>query len=207
MVRGAILRRGGVRRRAVLLLAAGAAALLLAAAGRTGLAADTNVTGTASITGGDLTLTVPGSIAWTAQLTGYDQAVSTPVSIGVTDATGSGAGWNVTVKATTFATGGGLTLPADVLSVNGSAASKDAGTAPTAACAPGSTCALPANGTSYPVAVPASASPTPVKVASAAADTGLGAVDLASRFWLALPANVKAGTYTGSLTFGLNAGP
>ena len=202
MEREGVLGRGSWRA----LLLAGAAALLLAAGVRS-VAADTNVPGTASITGGNLALSVPASIAWTATLNGYDQAVSTPVSIVVNDATGSGAGWNVTVKATTFTTTGGLSLPANALSVNGSAAGAGATAAPAATCAAGSTCVLPTNGVSYPVAVPASASPTPVKIASAAADTGRGAVDLAARFWLSLPAGVKAGTYSGTLTFGLNAGP
>lgn len=192
-----------------LALAAAAAGLLAAAALPLGSAfADQDTsTGTATISAGPLELTVPSAINWTATLTGYDQAVQTPVDLNVTDATGSASGWNVTLAATHFQDGT-KQLPSNTLSVNGSATSKDDATAFAQACATGSTCVLPSNATTYPVAVTTAASnPTAVKIASAAADTGLGSVDLDANFWLSLPANVKAGTYVSTLTFNLNTGP
>ena len=67
----------------------------------------------------------------------------------VNDATGSGAGWNVTVSATTFATGAKSLANSGTLQITGSSSAESATTAPDAVCNSGSTCTLSLNGTTY----------------------------------------------------------
>src|SRR5690606_3996427 len=51
---------------------------------------------TATVTGGDLTMTTPAAGNFTANITGVDQTVNTTLAaFSVSDLTGSGAGWNV----------------------------------------------------------------------------------------------------------------
>jgi uncharacterized protein (UPF0333 family) len=75
--------------------------------------------------------------------------------------------------------------------------------------ATGSTCTLPTDSTTYPVAVTtAASSPTAVKVYDTAASTGLGQVTISNvGWWLAIPANTLAGTYTSTITVQVNSGP
>lgn len=86
-------------------------------------------------------------------------AASVPGRLGGSDGAGVGRarapGWHSTVSATTFTTGGGTphTLAdTGTFSTNGSVTSISGTGAPTAACASGSTCTVPTNTTTYPVA-------------------------------------------------------
>ncbi len=122
------------------------------------------------------------------------------------------------VSATTFSTGGGSpsTLAnIGTLSTNGSLTSISGSTAPTATCLSGSTCTLPTDTTSYPVAITtAASSPTASDIYDASASTGLGSVTIGGSsaanpvgWWLNVPANTLAGTYTSTVTVEIISGP
>jgi DNA-binding beta-propeller fold protein YncE len=165
------------------------------------------ITATATISGGTLDLEAPSTLAWSATLDGKDQGVddsggASAATLEPIDATGSGAGWNITAAATTFADGS-VTLPVPALSVNGSSASPEDVTAPTANCAVGSTCTRAVNNVAYPQAV----SVTPTVLYAAGTSTGMGAIDLATDWWLSFPADAYAGTYTSTITVAIASGP
>jgi hypothetical protein len=160
-------------------------------------------TGTLTFTAGTLTLTSPTALAWTATDTGLNQQVvdltTAQQAYTVDDATGSGAGWHVTVSASQFtsttpvATLSGTTT----LSTNGSVASQAATTAPTGACTVGAAgCTVPTNTTTYPVAI----TTTAVTIYDTAAASGLGSITVglpgaaAVGWWVALPANAVPST-------------
>jgi hypothetical protein len=167
--------------------------------------------------GGSLSLTSPSSLSWAATLTGRPQSVAdaTPgdQQYTVDDATGSGVGWRVQVSATTF-TNGPSTLPDNGTFVtNGSVTSSTATTAPTATCT--GTCTLPTNTTTYPVAITTSPSnPAPFIIYDTAANTGLGQVIIGGStqpdpagWWVNVPANALAGSYTSTITWEIISGP
>jgi hypothetical protein len=207
---------------AVALVAAGSGAGVIASAGAAGATAcggaiaagsSCTLTGTATLTGGSLTLTSPTALGWSATLNGANQnlydTTSGDETYTVDDATGSGTGWNVTVSATQFTTGSHTLANTGTLSTNGSLTSATATTAPASACATGSTCTLPSNTTTYPVAITtAASSPTAVKVFDDAASNGLGQITVSNiGWWVAVPANTLAGTYTSTFTFQISSGP
>jgi hypothetical protein len=182
-------------------------------------------TGTLNFTAGTLTLTVPTALAWTGTGTGLNQLLvdtnTAHQTYVVDDATGSGAGWNVTVSATTFtstspaatlpntgafATNGALTLTAGALST----------TAPTAACTTGATCTLPTDtAVTYPVIMnTAATTPTPYKIYDALAASGLGSITIGLPgaapvgWWVAVPANaVPSTSYTSTITLEVITAP
>jgi hypothetical protein len=95
------------------------------------------LTGTLGVTGGTLTLTSPSSLTWAETLTGLDQSITDTTTADqqytVNDATGSGAGWHVTVSATTFTNGSHTFSDTGTFSTNGSASSITSTSGPTAA--------------------------------------------------------------------------
>jgi hypothetical protein len=212
------LTRSPGRRLAVLLAVAGSAVLLpgakaeAAGCGAVKAAGATcTSTGTVSLAAGALTLTLPSALAWTGKATGLDQQlVDTTVAdraLTAVDATGSGAGWHITVAATQFANGARTLANTGTFSLTGSVRSLSATTAPTAACHARSTCTLPTNTTTYPVVITtAASSPTPVTVYDTAASTGLGTITIGSPgvnpvgWWINVPGNTPAGTYTTTIT-------
>lgn len=171
-------------------------------------AASCTVSGTATITGGSLQVQAPATLSWAATLNGTAQSVNDAAVIEPVDATGSGSGWDLEVTSTQFTTGTD-TLPTSALTVNGSASNQTSTTAPVASCV--STCTLPTSTTApvtYPLTVPAaSTAPTAVALYTADAATGEGAVDLASDWWLTIPATANAGTYTNTITLSIVSGP
>jgi hypothetical protein len=155
------------------------------------------VPATATITGGPLAMTAPASASFAATLTGADQDVTASQVVNVTDSTGTGAGWNVTLTSTTF-TAGGSTLPDSSVTDTGAVG----------ACASSVTCVLGTNAVVYPVTVPSSGTaPTAVKILNAALDTGLGSQDWTHSMSLRLLASAKAGTYTSTWTYSLVSAP
>jgi WxL domain surface cell wall-binding len=147
----------------------------------TAVAAGTSctATGSATIGGGTLTLaTMPTALGWSVTMGGLDSKLvdmtGSHTYFIVTDATGSGAGWNVTVSATTFTTGTRTLANAGTLSLNGSVGNMTSTTAPDGICYTGSTCTVPTNTTAYPVSITtAASSPTPVKIFDTAVNTGM----------------------------------
>jgi hypothetical protein len=185
----------------------------------TAIAAGTTctLTGTLSLTAGSLTLTSPSSVSWSTTLTGLDQslvdATAADQQYTANDATGSGAGWHVTIAATTF-TNGSHTFPdTGTFSTNGSLSSMSSAAAPTATCT--ATCTLPTNTTTYPVAITTAAtSPTPAVVYDTSASTGLGQVVIGGStepapigWWLYVPASAYAGAYTSTVTLEIISAP
>jgi WxL domain surface cell wall-binding len=175
------------------------------------------MTGTMTLGAGTLTLTgaSSGSLTWGTTLSGLDQTTvdtaATDQTYTVDDATGSGAGWHVTVSATTFTTGGGTPTTLNdtgTLSTNGSITSATDTTAPSSACTSGATCTLPTNTTTYPVAITTAAtSPTAYTVFDDSASTGVGSIVVGGPgpavpvgWWLSIPATTKPGTFTSTVT-------
>jgi hypothetical protein len=182
----------------------------------TGIATYSGITPAVSITG-TLTLASPSSLSWSATLNGTNQAVadsnSSDQQFSVSDQSGSGAGWHITVSGTTF-TNGTQTLPnSGTFVFTGSLSSITATTAPTAACS--TSCTPPLNTTSYPVAITtAASSPTPATVYDVSANSGIGPMTLGGHtaanpvgWWTKVPANVRAGSYTSTVTVAVVSGP
>ena len=176
-------------------------------------------TGTLTFTAGTLTLLSPTALTWAATNNGLNQSlVDTNVAhqtYVVDDATGSGAGWNVTVSATTF-TNGTVSLPlAGTFSTNGSITSAVLTTAPTGACTSGASgCTVPTNTQVYPVAITcAASSPTAYKIYDTSATTGLGSITVGLPgaapvgWWVAVPANAVPATYLSTVTLEVISAP
>jgi hypothetical protein len=173
------------------------------------------IIGTLTLGSGALTLTTPTSdtLTWAGTVTGLDQQLVDVVTADQTylvdNASGTTVGWHVTVAATQFTTGTLTLLNAGTFATNGSLTSMTAATAPTSACLSGSTCTLPTEATTYPVAITTAAtSPTPVTVYNATVGTGLGSITIGSvGWWLNLPSNTLAGTYTSTITMAVTSAP
>ncbi len=159
-------------------------------------------TGTATIAAGSLGfVSAPPNVNFSTTLTGLDQTLSSTQGVDVSDATGSGTGWNLTATSTTFTTGGATP---HLLAT--SATSLTA--APADACDSGATCTAASNTVSYPYVLPAGASaPTATKMFNATANTGLGNQTVTPTWKLAVPASTFAGTYTSTWTISLVSGP
>lgn len=156
--------------------------------------------GTATITGGTLTMTSPATLAFGTQvLDGSPHTLSATQALDVVDLTGSGAGWNITLTSTTFAAGG------NSLAVG---AATDF-SAPTGLCDVSLACTLATNGiSSYPITVPdAATAPTAVKIQNATAGTGLVGQTWTHTMKLAIPANARAGAYTSTWTYSIVNAP
>jgi hypothetical protein len=176
------------------------------------------VTGTLTLTGGTLTMTSPTALAWAGTVTGTDlnlvDTTTAQQAYLISDATGSGAGWHVTISATKFITGAGGLPNTGTFSTNGSITSMTAATAPTATCSSGSTCTLPTNTTTYPVAITtAPTAPATFTIYDTAVNTGLGSIAVGLPganpvgWWLNVPANSAPGTYTSTITLGVVTAP
>ncbi len=166
---------------------------------------------------GSLTMTSPSSLTWSVTGSGSNQsavdAVAGDQQLTATDNTGSGAGWHVTMSATTF-TAGPKSLPnTGTVHFNGSLISPLASTAPSATCV--TSCTLPTDTTTYPVAITTAVSaPTAVTIYDTAAATGMGVMTLGGStaanpigWWVNVPASVFTGTYTSTVTLSILTGP
>jgi len=157
---------------------------------------------TATVSGASLAfVSSPSTAGLSITLNGLDQTATTTQSFDVGDATGSGAGWNVTATSTPFTTGGGTphTLSTSAVTVQ---------SAPTVTCDTGATCTTAATNVSYPYTLPAgSTAPTATKIFNGAANTGLGNQTVTVTMRLAIPASTFAGSYTSTWTYSLVAGP
>jgi hypothetical protein len=175
------------------------------------------LTGTLTVSAGLLNMTSPTALAWADTLNGLDQTVVDATvahqSYLINDATGSGAGWHVTVSATQFTTGSITLALAGTLVTTGSATSITATTSPTAACSSGSACTLPTNTTTYPIAITTAVTTPPVvTIYDTSAATGLGSITIGIGanpvgWWLNVPAATKVGSYTSTFTLGVVTAP
>jgi hypothetical protein len=158
-----------------------------------------NVTATATVNAGNLTLTSSAAPSTSVTLNGTDQMPTYTMPMTAKDETGSGSGWNLTITSTQFSTGGGTphTLSTSASTMIGI----------TSACAQG-TCTNPTNSVTYPLGVPAGAvAPTAVKFFNSAANTGMGDFTVTPTDEVAIPANAYAGTYTSTVTLAVVSGP
>jgi hypothetical protein len=156
-------------------------------------------TATATLTGGTLGfVAAPANTGFSTSLTGRDIVATANQTFDVSDATGSGNGWNITATSTTFTTGA-KSLATTAVTVQA---------VPTVNCDSGATCTTATNAVSYPYTLPAAATaPTASKIFSSAANTGLGNQTVILVFSLAIPANTFAGSYSSTWTYTLVSGP
>ena len=176
-----------MRQRIFIIIGFAAVALVAASAA---LAGTLTTTATVSGTAGT-SLNLPANPSISDTLTGADQTVSYAPLLGVVDARGSGAGWNLTVSATTFSDGLGHTLAPGTVS------------AVTQACNSGSSCTAATNAITYPLTV----NGTAAKFFNAAANSGLGQINITPTIQVAIPGNSYAGTYTSTVTLAATTGP
>jgi hypothetical protein len=208
------------------LLAAGIVAAALLASGTARAAAcgpatpaGTPCTLTASlgVAAGTLALTSPVALAWSTTANGLDQQLVDTSGAHqfylVTDSSAAGAGWHVTVSATTFTSGASTLANAGTFLTNGSITAEAATTAPSASCGPLSTCTLPASTTTYPVAITtAAAAPPAFTICNASLNTGLGTIQIGASpnpvgWWVNVPSKALAGTYTSTISLQIVSGP
>jgi hypothetical protein len=166
-------------------------AVLALVAATAALAGTLTTTATVSGTAG-ISLNLPSNPSLTDTLDGTDQTVSYAPILGVVDARGSGAGWNLQISATTFSDGSGHTL------AQGQVSSVAQG------CKSGSTCTV---GTSSGITYPLTISAVAAKVFNAAVNTGLGKIDVTPTVDVSIPGNAYAGTYTSTVTIAAATGP
>jgi hypothetical protein len=177
-----------MRRNLLILLALTAVALTAATAALAGtLTATANLSGAAGVS-----MSLPSNPSFSDTLDGTDQTVSYAPVLGVVDARGSGAGWNLTIASTAFDDGSSHTFAAGAVS------------SVAQACTSGSSCtAASPSGITYPVSL----STTPAKVFNAAANTGMGKVDVTPTVHVIVPGNAYAATYTATVTLAAATGP
>jgi hypothetical protein len=168
-----------------------ACAVLTLVAATAALASTLTTTATVSGTAG-ISLNLPTNPSITDTLDGTDQTVSYAPILGIVDARGTGAGWNLQISATVFTETGGHTLAQGQVS------------SVAQACKAGSTCTpATSSGITYPLTIDTTAA----KVFSAALNTGLGKIDVTPTISVAIPGNAYAGTYTSTVTLAATTGP
>jgi hypothetical protein len=158
-------------------------------------AADSNATGT--LTAGALSNTAPAFTPFSTALTGLTQTVTTPVGAwDVNDATGSNAGYSVTVAASAPTVGGATA---------GAGTGRSITLTPTTATA---TAAANNPAATGPVADAAQTlTPTASTIDNAAAGTGQGEWDFAAdtggahNLSVVIPGDASAGAYSSTLTY------
>jgi hypothetical protein len=159
-------------------------------------------TASATLTAGSLGFaSTPGNVTFpSVALNGQNRSVNASQPLDIADATGSGAGWNVTATSTLFSSGS-YTLPAGATTITSAPAA--------ATCDTGVTCTPAAsNSVSYPYSLPAAnTAPTATKLFTAGIGTGMGDQTLNPSWSLAIPANAYAGNYTSTWTLSLVSGP
>jgi len=174
-------------KRLYILLAGIAACAVLAAPAS---AATSLVTG--NVTAGSLSISTAATPIFGVALNGINQVATYTVPTTVIDATGSDAGWNLTVSSTPF-TDGSFVLADDASHITGVASSCD------------TTCTPLTNAIGYPLSIPADASV--VKYFSAEIGEGAGKWTNTPTIAVDVPANTHVGAYTSTLTLAAVSGP
>jgi hypothetical protein len=159
-------------------------------------------TASETLTAGSLGFaSTPGNVNFpSTALDGTNKTVTAPQAFDIADATGSGAGWNITATSTTF-TSGAHALPTGATTIASSPG------APT--CDPNVTCTVGGStAVSYPYSLPAATTaPLATKMFNAPAGTGMGDQTVTPTWTLAIPANAYAGSYTSTWTLSLVSAP
>ncbi len=185
-----------IRGRLVGVAALGACCALLACAPMAGA-----VSATATVSAGALGfVSAPPNVTFNDTLNGLNQTATATQAVNVSDATGSGAGWNLTATSTTFS---------HATHTLGTAATTVTA-APKVACDAGVTCvkATKTALVTYPYTLPAGATaPTATRFFNAAAKKGMGDQTITPTWTLAVPANAYSGAYTSTWTISIVSGP
>ena len=183
-----------MRQRIIIFGGIAVAVLTLAAAAVAG-----TVTATATVTGaGSLALSNGSTATLTDTLDGTDQTVNYTLPLTLTDARGTGAGWNLTITSTTFNDGASHTLATTASSISSVAMT----------CVAGGTCTNATNSITYPTTVPAAATaPAAVKLFNSAAASGLGRFTITPTIAVSIPGNAYAGSYSSTITVAAVSGP
>jgi WxL domain surface cell wall-binding len=178
-----------------LLIFSGLATIALAL---TAVALAGTVTATTTVTGaGAVSLSTGSTATLSDTIDGTDQAVNYTLPLTLTDARGTGAGWNLTITSTTFNTG-----------THAIATSASSVASVTSSCVAGGTCTNPTNSIAYPLTIPAgTTAPTAVKLFNAALNTGLGRFTITPSINVTIPGNSYAGSYTSTITIAAVSGP
>ncbi len=159
-------------------------------------------TASETLTAGSLGFaSTPGSVTFPATtLNGQDKTVTAQQPLDIADATGSGAGWNITATSTLFKSGTNA-LPAGATTVSSAPAAPTCDSNVT--CTPGGSTTV-----SFPYTLPAAATaPTATKLFNAPAGTGMGDQTVTPSWSLAIPGNAYAGSYTSTWTLSLVSAP
>ena len=186
---------GCLRDRFVLALAVNT--VMVAILATTALAADTVIQ---VINGGARTASVANLTLAPLTYSNSAQANAGTMTLTVDDASGTGAGWNVTIQSSAFVYTGsnsGTDIPAANFSL-------------TAAATPVMTAGQgvdATNGPKVPASSPIGTLDSARKVIQANANYGLGTYTQALSVSLAVPAQSRVGTYTGTLTTTISAAP
>lgn len=173
-----------------------------------------------TLTGGSLAVanngSITGSIVGSTTLNGTNQALTIAVPLTVTDPTGTGNGWHLSVSETQFSNAANAgtfrTLSSTAVTYTNITS---------VACHSGSTCSAPSDqlNTSAGTAVPEAAtttdgsvlsegSVTPLAVYNANNDTGMGINDMTANFALNLHADTTyAAAYSSTLTIAISSAP
>lgn len=133
-------------------------------------------------------------------LNGQDQIISYTLPLVVTDATGSGGGWSLTITSTQFSTSGSpsYTLSPNSLQMVGVSVS----------CGTNSLCTNPSNTIGFPQTVPAAIeAPQPQKFFQAIPSTGLGTLAITPMISILIPGKTYAGIYNSVVTLAVVSGP
>lgn len=177
-----------MRQRIIISFGIAAVALVVATAAIAG-----SITTTATVSGtAGISLNLPANPSITDTLDGTDQTVNYAPVLGVVDARGTGAGWNLQISATTFSDGAGHTLAPGTV------------TAVAQACHAGSSCTAATNSG---ITLPLTITGTAAKFFNAAVNTGLAKLDVTPTIAVAIPGNSFAGTYTSTVTLAAATGP
>lgn len=156
-----------------------------------GLSSVSAATSTATLTAGTLSITAaPANFSYpSTALTGNVITLTSNFAVGVNDATGSKAGWNLQATIGVLTNAASDTIPAANHTITGVTISGVTGTAPTNGIANG------------PIPT------TAAKIFNAAANTGKGQSTETFATQLSVPADAAAGTYTATLTVTIVSGP
>ncbi|SRR5579875_96652 len=183
-----------------------ALALVAAAAGMLSVAGQASATGVSVAASEELTEggfefieSTPAAVAFPAtRITGKNIVITKGQPFDVSDARGTGAGWNITATSTVFKNGTHALL----------STATTIGSAPSDACDAGATCTLASNAISYPYTLPAGETmPTATKMYDAAENSGMGNQTVTPTWSLTVPGNAYKGTYTATWEFSLVSGP
>jgi hypothetical protein len=146
-------------------------------------------TATATLGSGSLSITAaPANFSYSGTLTGDVLNLTSSFAVGVTDATGSKAGWNLQAQIGTL-TAGANTIPAENHSISGVSVSGVKGVGPSNSVVTGQ--------------IPT----TMGKIFNAAPNSGMGQSTMTFNTQLTVPASSLAGSYSTTMTVSIVAGP